>query len=610
MRGAPRHACLLTAILALSACGPRPGANEEAASDLLWQQSRTNTTRYAYLESADLTDEFIFGAQVTNVSGFLSSALNMVVRPVKTKLRINGRKLEVRRGATSGELLMSFDIATRQSRYEVDFASAGNDVKLRGLIDLYGGVFTAADEDGYWLSEGAPAVLGVQQDKDTLVVDLKHTVSQVLLGTDAQGRQYVRERVSERPGTVVVRVFLKRKKTLPRLGTAGRRTVADARQRSIGYFGASIASDDQSSPIQRFALGDAQDAQRSITFYLKDVPAAFEGVARQAITSWNSVLGEGTIKVEKASATIDAGDPRFHVLKWFDGTDDNLSWAGVAKMITEPDTGLVMSGTVYIQGDTLSNLYRKLTAFSKATAGALRRPEGGIGSITFDRDVEETPVIPYATSVGQTYDQYMQGYYLETIAHEVGHVLGLRHNFRGSTVLDAQNEGASVMDYAPRAERSTFTGPGFYDRAALRWGYFGEAPTRALPFCTDEDIWKLWDCTQGDHGDALQYVIDGLVDGTMLLTQKEAAVSEDSEISSMKGMVEAALKITKLKAQMTASQQARVATELKDALGYVYAATPHASLGAAGKAVAQANLDKLKEMARAQEQELRDAGRL
>ena len=121
--------------------------------------------------------------------------------------------------------------------------------------------------------------------------------------------------------------------------------------------------------------------------------------------------------------------------------------------------------------------------------------------------------------------QFVQSFLRSLIAHEVGHTLGLRHNFRGSAMLSpaelndpaiTHQKGlvASVMDYsavnlAPQGatQGDYFTqmiGP--YDEWAIAYGYTpvdalvpqsetrllekiaGRAPEPALAYATDEDI--------------------------------------------------------------------------------------------------------------------------
>lgn len=601
-------ATLAASVLVLSACGQRPSPQDEA-SDTDWIQSRTGTQRYAYLEQADLTDTFIFGATVISTSDFPSAAMDMTVRPLNVKLALSGntnltRKLNV--STTDNTLLMSFNVKKTGNQYEVDFASAGNDVRLRGLIDYLGGIYTAGDESGVWVSTSAPAVLGVQQDKNTVVVDLLHTVSQAVLKADGETIDHI---VSDHPGKVTVRLFLKRKKSVPQIGVS--RTVAQGKAKNIGFFGPDLGGDNANVKIQRFALGDANNAQQSITFYLKDVPANMQDVAKSAVLSWNKAFGPNKIKVAIAPAGLDVGDPRVNVIRWYNGLDKDTGWAGVAKMIVEPDTGVVMGGHLYINGSTVQNLYKGIVAFTEELTEdhAPTVFTGTIGNVTFTRDVGEKPVIPFASQLGRDFEDYMQGYYEETIAHEVGHVLGLRHNFRGTVALE-NGQTASVMDYAPRAERAHFEGPGSYDVAAIKWGYFGQSPNSSLRFCTDEDLWSFLDCNQGDWGEPTASAINGLVDGTKLLSESAAAVTSDDFISSLGGSLENAYKIKKLQAQLPSGTRAATLRKVDAAISYMKAATPAAGLSSEDRAIVLDNLAKVKVLAEKKEEELRAAGRL
>ncbi|MEB3359807.1 MAG: zinc-dependent metalloprotease [Synechococcales bacterium] len=137
---------------------------------------------------------------------------------------------------------------------------------------------------------------------------------------------------------------------------------------------------------------------------------------------------------------------------------------------------------------------------------------------------------------GETMQQFVHDYLVYLAAHEVGHALGLRHNFRGSTMLSpeelnnqnlTQQTGltASVMDYIPvnLAPPGTAQGDYFptllgpYDRWAIEYGYTPldglvpvaeqpeleaiarRAPTPELSYATDEDA------TDGLNPDAVRW---------------------------------------------------------------------------------------------------------
>ncbi|KAF3885129.1 MULTISPECIES: zinc-dependent metalloprotease [Nostocales] len=128
---------------------------------------------------------------------------------------------------------------------------------------------------------------------------------------------------------------------------------------------------------------------------------------------------------------------------------------------------------------------------------------------------------------------YVHQYVRSLIAHEVGHTLGLRHNFHGSTMLSPEELNntevthtkglvGSVMDYLPVniAPQGTEQGDYFpavvgpYDEWAIEYGYkrypdlsseavtpFAEkafleqiavaSPQPELSYATDEDIWDI-----------------------------------------------------------------------------------------------------------------------
>ncbi len=104
----------------------------------------------------------------------------------------------------------------------------------------------------------------------------------------------------------------------------------------------------------------------------------------------------------------------------------------------------------------------------------------------------------------------------EVVMHEVGHTLGLRHNFKGSTIhtlaeinsdgFESDSCSGSVMDYLPvninyelgdaQGDWTQMTiGP--YDMWAIEYGYIGKKPEKVLKragepqliYATDEDTW-------------------------------------------------------------------------------------------------------------------------
>ncbi len=153
----------------------------------------------------------------------------------------------------------------------------------------------------------------------------------------------------------------------------------------------------------------------------------------------------------------------------------------------------------------------------------------------------------------------------EVVMHEVGHSLGLRHNFKASTMLDAdqiQNTEitrvkgltGSVMDYtplnlAPKGQKqgdfvSTTIGP--YDYWAIEYAYkesmgdesgdlkkiASRAPEHDLVFATDSDLMMSHDPQVNVYdlgSDPCRYAQDRTTLASQLLKELDAKVVKDGE---------------------------------------------------------------------------------
>ncbi len=99
-----------------------------------------------------------------------------------------------------------------------------------------------------------------------------------------------------------------------------------------------------------------------------------------------------------------------------------------------------------------------------------------------------------ALPAGMTRREYIENTITHLVLHEVGHTLGLRHNFAGSL------QKASVMDYNSDDDSVTMVAPGAYDLQAIRYLYGLDPNLPTLDFCTDEHrsvlaLCDAWDST-------------------------------------------------------------------------------------------------------------------
>ena len=82
------------------------------------------------------------------------------------------------------------------------------------------------------------------------------------------------------------------------------------------------------------------------------------------------------------------------------------------------------------------------------------------------------------------------------VAHEIGHTLGLRHNFKGTLLPPS----SSVMDYTSDHVAATAAIPGSYDVEAIRYLYGLSTAPPSQPFCTDGDVGRDPRCEVFDEG--------------------------------------------------------------------------------------------------------------
>lgn len=296
---------------------------------------------------------------------------------------------------------------------------------------------------------------------------------------------------------------------------------------SAGFF---TTARGKNTLITRFA--GATNAAALVKYYIKNVPTEYRAAFADSFKDWNTklfpILNKNFFEYEFLDTTdprynqIIMGDVRYNVIEW-----DLLNLAGYGGLgpsIANQMTGETFSANVSIQGPHIVELYKKwwkvaaevksleqqgnhlqaeklkikyVKEMSKVSE-PLTTARASLGKLNFQirstdprlRDTALDAADFIATPAGYTYETYMYGYFKDMVAHELGHNLGLRHNFRGSLGSDESGEIASVsrsvMEYLGRAHRHLDrVGP--YDAMAVAYGYKGKTPEHSDWFCTDEN---------------------------------------------------------------------------------------------------------------------------
>ena len=338
--------------------------------------------------------------------------------------------------------------------------------------------------------------------------------------------------------------------------------------------------------------------KQPIVFWIENaVPLEYRDAIKEGVLMWNKAFEKAgfknAIQVRQMpnDAKWDPADVRYNTIRWIN-TVDGFFALGPSRV--NPLTGQILDADILVDAGFVRSLkqdYRLLVQQNKAQPTSLlsqlmnQRSLCGSG-IGMQAIAEESGVgaqrepplqedllslsklatqydLCYGMEAASQFEigslalslhnpmvnrdqlkQYIHQYLRLIIAHEVGHTLGLRHNFRGSTLLKPEelndtnmtrNQGltTSVMDYIPPnlAPQGVEQGDyfpasiGSYDEWAVQYGY---TPTQAthplaekrfleqiarlsvkpeLAYATDEDRFDLdphvnaWD----NSSDVLRY---------------------------------------------------------------------------------------------------------
>lgn len=302
------------------------------------------------------------------------------------------------------------------------------------------------------------------------------------------------------------------------------------------------------------------------------IPEAYRPAVREGILRWNKAFEaigfKNAIAVQDApeDEAYDHADGRYNVVRWTVSADTPYA---IALFRTDPIDGRILNASITFDANMLSYVLNEHRNFSMpiaethlAKSAFLRAPHGAAGHeesvfqrlwtapqerlahaaahraerfgfkmrrCDYGHRLSERAGLAWsalqaAPSLAVTREQYASEFIADTISHEVGHCLGLRHNFVASTNLttaqlddDALTSqigtAASVMDYAPVNIQAVLKGKGnffnpsigAYDLWAIEYGYTpleaespqGEKPALAkiasrhgspgLLYMTDED---------------------------------------------------------------------------------------------------------------------------
>ncbi len=388
------------------------------------------------------------GGQMDNLARFDRLADRMLVTFENTRYRSSGTADHARsvRESFPNSVVAALPIVAEEGgRFLVD----ATDFALRDWLDV-AGTLQETGQGSYAVARDRSGVLRANTrgfaDNSELDVALTYV---------AQGRPgQILSRVAPDGRAVQVRVH----HSFVRLPDARfRPREGDPR---IGFFGLTFKdyARDVQRPLDvwyisrhRIERTDANDTHspvsRGITYYIdRGIPEPIRTATLEGARFWVEAFDRaglvGGFKVELLPEGADPMDARYNVVQWVNRNERGWSIGG---SVGDPRTGEIVKAMARMDSHrarTDYNLYAGLMGAAPASADTA----------------------------------FILARVRQVTAHEIGHTLGLAHNYMASTY-----ERGSVMDYpAPRVRLASgkidlsqayATGPGLYDVWAIRWGY-------------------------------------------------------------------------------------------------------------------------------------------
>lgn len=303
--------------------------------------------------------------------------------------------------------------------------------------------------------------------------------------------------------------------------------------RKVGFFTIRRYEKAQGDPISTVMRWDTRPEAGPIRVLIaKDVPASMLAAVEEGVQYWNRILNKNTLVIERGIDTSKPSADRTITIRWLPWHDAGFAYAS---MQADPLTGEVLRAQVFMTSFFAKLAEQKLSTqhYSQPNSRHHSQHQGhhtriGLsGFKTLDlcnmpspaASTQDSPVgreipdpFPWLKSP-ELKNMAAQDYVRSVIAHEMGHVMGLRHNFAGTNsagVLHSQIEAANqkyminpaftglpaattVMDY-PGSESELLIGRFIksgtlkYDQAALNWSQNNQEPDQVQDVCSDEEL--------------------------------------------------------------------------------------------------------------------------
>jgi hypothetical protein len=253
----------------------------------------------------------------------------------------------------------------------------------------------------------------------------------------------------------------------------------------------------------------------------RSVPKEYRQAIRNGILRWNKAfeaIGFKDAQIVKDAPEKDAdwdhADGRYNVVRWVideaicmgilrcdpftgeilsAGVDIDASYLRAVAVLSYPElikpTSLSSQGKIYTK-ENLNNVYQQIKMGQPCCSNKGHHHSSCSAALTQQMPIAWDMISAVGVKPIIAKKDFLDEWIAEVVSHEVGHCLGLRHNFKGSNFASTIQLGdtdfvrkhgstASVMDYLPINIQMIENGHGpyfphcigVYDKWAIRYGY-------------------------------------------------------------------------------------------------------------------------------------------
>ncbi|WP_321316592.1 zinc-dependent metalloprotease [Labilibaculum sp.] len=265
--------------------------------------------------------------------------------------------------------------------------------------------------------------------------------------------------------------------------------------------------------VERHKNGELVEPKKPIVFYVDNsIPEKWKGYIKAGIEDWQKAFEAIGFKNAIIAKDYPLNDSLFHANDFTNScfryvTTEKANAMGNAWI--DPRSGEIIQGDVLFYHNVISKLYQWRFAQTAANDSAIRGDKNKIEEKVIG------DLIRYAA------------------AHEIGHTLGLKHNYRASyaypvdslrsaTFTKKYGTAASIMDYArnnyiaqPNDKGVSLTPPllGSYDYFSIKWAY---QPIYSVSNAEDEEtVLNQWIADRSKDDMYLFGTKNGMGDGTL-----------------------------------------------------------------------------------------------